>query len=106
MQLGRRACNRPWRRLGQLNAEAVAAALRTVAAALSARQAPPDLPPPRTALADYLAAIATTRQQGFIRELPTDAAGRILGSAFRVEQLQRDLGDLMERTREMAAAGR
>jgi hypothetical protein len=86
--------------------EAVAAALRSLAAALPGRQPPPDLPAPRTALADYLAAIATTRQDGLIRELPTEAAGRILGSAFRVEQLQRDLGDLMERTSEMAAVGR
>jgi uncharacterized membrane protein YccC len=87
-------------------AEAVAAALRTLAAALPARQPPPDLAAPRTALADYLVAIATTRQDGLIRELPTEAAGRILGSAFRGEQLQRDLSDLTERTREMAAVDR
>jgi len=87
-------------------AEAVAVALRSLGAALAARQSSPDLPVSRTALADYLAAIATTRQQGLIRELPTEAAGRILGSAFRVEQLQRDLDDLTERIGEMAVVGR
>ncbi len=87
-------------------AEEVAAALRTLAAALVSRQLPPDLPTPRNVLAGYMAAIDTARREGLIRELPTDTAGRILGTAFRAEQLQRDLDDLTERTREMAAFGR
>ncbi|MBV8353456.1 MAG: FUSC family protein [Verrucomicrobia bacterium] len=41
----------------------------------------------------------TIRQEGITRALPTDVLARILGSAFAVEQLQRDLDDFVERTR-------
>jgi uncharacterized membrane protein YccC len=83
-------------------ADAVAATLRAHADALPARQPPADPAPEHAALAGFLAAIETLRRAGTIRELSTDLAGRILGSAFRVEQLQRDLDDLTERTGEIA----
>jgi uncharacterized membrane protein YccC len=85
-------------------ADAVAATLRAHAAALPPRQPPPDTAPQRAALVDFLAAVETMRRAGSIRGLSTDLAGRILGSAFRVEQLQRDLDDLTERTRDIATA--
>jgi uncharacterized membrane protein YccC len=84
-------------------AEGVAATLRTLADTLIACQPPPDIAPLRTQLADFIAAIETMRREGTTRALPTDVVGRILGSAFRAEQLQRDLEDLTERTHEVAA---
>jgi len=84
-------------------AEAVAATLRALADALTARQPPPDIAPLRTQLAAFIAAIETMRREGTTRALSTDLVGRILGSAFRAEQLQCDLDDLTERTHEVAA---
>jgi uncharacterized membrane protein YccC len=84
-------------------AEAVAATLRTLADALTACQPPPDTAQLRTQLAAFIAAIETMRREGTTRALSTDLVGRILGSAFRAEQLQRDLDDLTERTHEVAA---
>ena len=85
-------------------ADVIAAALRGLATSLSARTAPPDLISTRHALRAYTEAIETLRRQGVTRDLTTDLVGRVLGSAFRVEQLQRDLDDLGERTREVAGA--
>jgi len=82
--------------------EAVAATLRTLADALTACQPPPDTAPLRTQLAAFIAAIETMRREGTTRALSTDLVGRILGSAFHAEQLQRDLDDLTERTHEVA----
>ena len=84
-------------------AEAVAATLRGLADALAACQPPPDTTLLRTQLAAFIAAIETMRQEGTTRALSTDLVGRIFGSAFRAEQLQRDLDDLIERTHEVAA---
>ena len=84
-------------------AEAVAVTLRSLADALAACQPPPDTTLLRTQLAAFIAAIETMRHEGAARTLATDLVGRILGSAFRAEQLQRDLDDLTERTHEVAA---
>jgi uncharacterized membrane protein YccC len=81
---------------------AVAAELRGLAAALPARHAPPDPPGSRASVTDFIAAVEMARREGITRELPTEAVGRILGTAFRIEQLQRDLDDLVERTRAVA----
>ena len=80
-------------------AKAAAAELRALAAALPSRHPPPDSSAARTAMADFMAGIDTIRQEGITRALPTDVLARILGSAFAVEQLQRDLDDFVERTR-------
>jgi uncharacterized membrane protein YccC len=79
--------------------KAAAAELRVLAAALPSRQPPPDSAAARTAMADFIAAIERIRREGITRVLPIDVLSRILGSAFGVEQLQRDLDDLVERTR-------
>jgi uncharacterized membrane protein YccC len=84
-------------------AETVAETLRTLADALTACQPPPDTAPLRTRLAAFIAAIETMRREGTTRALSTDLVGRILGSAFHAEQLQRDLDDLTERIHEVAA---
>jgi hypothetical protein len=57
-------------------------------------------------MADFIAAIEKIRHEDNTRELPTDVVGRILGSAFGVEQLQRDLADLAERTRGLTTSTR
>jgi hypothetical protein len=80
-------------------AKAAAAELCALAAALPSRNPPPDSSAARTAMADFIAAIDTIREEGITRALPTDVLGRILGSAFAAEQLQRDLDDFVERTR-------
>jgi hypothetical protein len=79
-------------------AEAAAAELRVLAAALPSGHPPQNSSAPRTAMADFIAAIETIRREGITRTLPTDVLGRIFGSAFGVEQLQRDLDDFVERT--------
>jgi uncharacterized membrane protein YccC len=84
-------------------AEAVAATLRGLADALATCQPPSDTPFLRPQLAAFIAVIETMRREGATRALSTDLVGRILGSAFHVEQLQRDLDDLTERTHEVAA---
>ena len=95
----RAALAAPW----STYAEAVAATLRSLAVALAACQPPPDTAPLRTQLGAFIAAIEAMRRDGTTRALSTDLVGRILGSAFRAEQLQRDLDDLTERTQEVAA---
>ena len=96
----RAALGAPW----STYAEAVAAALRALAATLTAHQPPPDAAHLRVLLDAFIAAIETMRREGATRALSTDLVGRILGSAFRAEQLQCDLDDLIERTREVEAA--
>ncbi len=96
------ALAQPW----SAYALAVEAELRALAAALPVRHPPPESPGPRPPMADLIAAIEGMRREGVTRELPTEAVGRILGSAFRVEQLQRDLDDLAERTRGVATSPR
>ena len=87
-------------------AKAAAAELCVLASALPSRQPPPDSSAARTAMADFIAAIETIRREGITRTLPTDVLGRIFGSAFGVEQLQRDLDDFVERTRGVTTSTR
>ena len=87
-------------------AKAAAAELCVLAAALPLRHPPQDSSAPRTAMADFIAAIETIRREGITRALPTDVLGRILGSAFGVKQLQRDLDDFVERTRGVTTSTR
>jgi uncharacterized membrane protein YccC len=63
---------------------------------------------PRTlglAVDAFNAAIAAVRRDGLTRDLPADAVGRILGSVYLVQQLCRDLDDLLQRMREARASG-
>jgi hypothetical protein len=87
-------------------AEAVAAELRVLAAALPSGYSPQNSSARRTAMADFIAAIETIRREGITRTLPTDVLGRIFGSAFGVEQLQFDLDDFVERTRGVTTSTR
>ena len=89
----------PWSAYAKL----VAAALQALAVALPARQEPSEPSALGAAIADFSTAVETMRREGVTHALPTDGAGRILGTVFRVEQLQRDLADFTERVREVAA---
>ena len=88
----------PW----SVVAEATAAMLRSLAQDLITRRAPADAASPGTGMADFNAAIYAVRHDGLTRDLPADMVGRVLGSVFLVDQLQRDLDDLVARVRDAA----
>jgi uncharacterized membrane protein YccC len=91
----------PWSTL----AETVATTLRSLAQALPDRQVPENDEALQTSAAVFNAAIDAVRRDELTGSLPADLVGRILGSVFLVEQLLRDLGDLLERVREAATPG-
>ncbi|HET6234331.1 MAG TPA: FUSC family protein [Acetobacteraceae bacterium] len=93
------ALEAPWSAL----ARAVVTTLRSLAQALPERQLPDDDAALQTSAAAFNAAIDAVWRDELTRSLPADVVGRILGSVFLVEQLLRDLGDLLERVREAAA---
>jgi len=55
------------------------------------------------AVASYKAALDALRRQGLTRALPVEEVGQLLGTGFALDQLRRDLDDLAERTKELAA---
>jgi len=83
-------------------ATGIAEVLQSLAVALPGRQSPSGSSALRAAIADFSAAVETMRREGVTHALPTDAVGRILGTVFRVEQLQRNLEDFTERVHEVA----
>ncbi len=87
--------------LSELSA-ALGAFLRESANAFRERRLPPDLEKFRRALTVYHAAMAGIRRQGLTRDLASEAAARIFGLAFALEQLGRDLKDLANRAEERA----
>jgi uncharacterized membrane protein YccC len=87
--------------LGELSA-ALEAFLRGAASAFRQRRAPPSLEVFHSALTTYHAAMAGIRRQGLTRDLAAEAAARIFGLAFALEQLGRDLDDLASRAQERA----
>jgi len=84
-------------------AEAIAQFLRETGQAIAARSSPPTGALVEQRLTAYVAAVADLRQGGLTRTLPDDAVGRIFGLTFALEQLRANLGDLIDRAREMAA---
>ena len=82
-------------------ARAAAASLTSIAEALPRSQPPipaADLP---GAVAEYRAALEST-QQGGAPNLSAELLGRRFGVAFALDQLRRDIDDLVERTQELA----
>ena len=75
----------------------IAAFLRDAGRALLTRTSPPSLDGVATALDDYAAAMAEVRREGMTRDLSGEAASRIFGLAFALEELRHDLGDLADR---------
>jgi len=90
----------PWSRV----ARAAAQVLRHTRLALPARRSPPTLDPVIEAIAAYEAAVDDIRRTGITRDLPNEAVGRVFALGFVLEQFQRNLGDLLSRTREAQSA--
>jgi uncharacterized membrane protein YccC len=81
---------------------AISEFFRAIGESITAHRAAPALDAVDTALAKYTAALAQLRQTGDARELPTDELGRMFGLAFTLEQLHRNLSDLVDRTNELS----
>lgn len=75
----------------------IATFLRAARAALVAPPARPSLDGVGRTLDDYATAMAELRRQGVMRELSGEAAERVFGLAFALEQLRSNLGDLADR---------
>jgi uncharacterized membrane protein YccC len=74
--------------------DAIAAYLRSMAAALRTGAGAPAIWPVHLALRDYAAEIASLRSEGLTRGLPGDAAERFFALGFALEQMRQDLKDL------------
>lgn len=76
--------------------------LRRCAQAIATRRLPPPLAELDAAFAGHAHAVSAMRRHGVSRNLPDDDLARIFGLGFALEQLRRDLGDLVERGTELA----
>jgi hypothetical protein len=74
--------------------DAVAAYLRSMAAALRTGVGSPAIWPVHLALRGYAAEVARLRSEGLTRGLPGDAAERFFALGFSLEQMRQDLKDL------------
>lgn len=84
-------------------AKAGAGYLNCLGDALAAGRAPERPPDVVESLGAYKAALDGVRRRGGTRALSTDEVGRLFGLGFGLDQLRRDLDDLGERARELAA---
>ena len=90
----------PWADAAQAGAGASEGSWRCPGRA-SAPQALPDAV--AEAVGAYKAALDGVRRPGLTRSLSVDEVGRLFGIGFALDQLRRDLDDLAERARELAA---
>jgi hypothetical protein len=90
----------PWSRV----ARAAAHVLRHTSLALPARRSPLTLDPVIEAIAAYEAAVDGIRRTGITKDLPNEAVGCVFALGFVLEQFQRNLRDLLSRTREAQGA--
>jgi hypothetical protein len=84
-------------------ARAGAGRLKDLGEALAGQHAPARADAVAEALGAYKAALDGVRRQGLTRRLSVDEVGRLFGIGFVLDQLRRDLDDLGERARELAA---
>jgi len=82
--------------------ETAAAYLRSSAATLSARQAPPSLEAADSALEGFAAELAALRREGVTRQLSDDELERIFALGFALDQLRLHLRDLARCVSEFA----
>jgi uncharacterized membrane protein YccC len=80
-----------------------AAILRKLADALSAGRPPERSDAMATSIGEYRAAIDEMRRSKLTRHLSTDTLWRLFGAGFALEQLRRDLDDLVERVGDFPA---
>jgi hypothetical protein len=80
--------------------------LRGSADALAGRSAPPPIAPTEAALRGYGGEVAAIRNEGLSRGMETASVERFFALGFALEQLCRDLSDLVPRVREHAERGR
>ncbi len=78
---------------------------RAAAEAFAQQASPPALGDLDTAFDAQAEAMARMRRDGATRALPDSDLGRIFGLGFALEQLHRDLQDLVDRGRELAKSG-
>jgi uncharacterized membrane protein YccC len=83
-------------------AAAIAGFFRASAQAFAAGAPPPPLGALDDAFTAQAMAMAQMRREGATRALPDDDLGRIFGLGFALEQLHRDLRDLVDRGAELA----
>jgi hypothetical protein len=93
---------RPWLRA----IEAGAAPLRRIGHVLSGQDATGDLKSLTEAVRAYRMSLDEMRRAGLTHSLSTAALGRLFGIGFALDQFRRDLEDLVERCREIAATRR
>jgi uncharacterized membrane protein YccC len=82
--------------------DAVAKFLASCSKAIADRLPPPPLADLDAAFALQFAALAQVRERRLARELPDEELGRIFGLGFTLDQLHRDLLDLVDRGVELA----
>ena len=75
---------------------------RDCASAVSGRAMPPPITDLQAGFAEETAAVAQLRRDGQTLALADDEVARLFGLGFALEQLRRDLMDLVERVTEMA----
>jgi uncharacterized membrane protein YccC len=90
----------PWSRV----ARATAQVLRHTSLALPVRRSPPTVDPVIEAIAAYEAAVDGIRRTGITKDLSNEAVERVFALGFVLEQFQRNLRDLLSRTREAQSA--
>ena len=85
-------------------AESGAAALRGAGQLLAGERAPEDFDALSDAVRAYRGGLDEMRRAGLTRSLSTAALGRLFGIAFALDQLRRDLDELVDLSREIAGA--
>lgn len=86
-------------------AEAVAAVLVATGAALTAKSSPPDLAAVQAARQAYVAEVAAVRREGLVRSLSIEAVEPLFALGFALDELRRDLEDLIARVAEQGGGG-
>ena len=86
--------------------QAISIFLRETADALASHEPPRSMVAVSDAISAYVAAASALRHDQTASGLSDDMIARIYGIGFAFEQLQRDLGDLVDRTQEFAVRRR
>lgn len=86
-------------------AEAAADYLHRSGAALASLAASPAPVALESAIDYYEAEVAVLRQEGLMRDLPSEVLERIFALGFALEQLRRNLKDLSQRVTDLAKDG-